>query len=460
VTALVQHLSVHSNRQLLMAQRDCLGFECSTTAAYHASIAQAEEAWTALVREHGLSVLERPDSALLQQLARVGVGCARARRTLWVAWCGGCESVAAYDALCERAERCGDPALFASLAQVDLDLERTFPEHPAFNAGAHCGALPSLRRVLRALSVEEPYVQGQNFVAAFALLALAAPAAPVDAASQCLGFREAEGAAFAVARSLLHNRLRSLFYAPRLATLRFDLARVAASYAAKQPAITFTLAEWKMDVSAFLPRWLLSVFVGSAPSEAVLRFWDVMIASPPQIARRACRHAAMHLLMAASVALQTAQEPAAAAAALRCAGGQLLRVAALAEAVFSTDDDEAAACGGDLHSTAVTPLRARNGSPSSQRKRKAPTECAPSDPLGALMCTPFGAALKQVLSLGDWDARHRASVAPPPPPSSAKRARRSEESELWMQATPVRGAAQAPHGGVAVELTLLKPRKL
>ena len=83
------------------------------------------------------------------------------------------------------APRARLPTCARHAAQINLDVERTFPSHPDFRlpekgaAGGNGRRLEPLRRVLMALAHAHPdvgYTQGMNFIAGWAMLALDASA--------------------------------------------------------------------------------------------------------------------------------------------------------------------------------------------------------------------------------------------------------------------------------------------
>ena len=270
------------------------------------SLTQARSQWETTVADFGgLHRLRRAGDDVAAAVAPCGVGCHTHRADLWVAWAsaGGDDPQAEYEA----ARRC-TPAE-ADEAQVQLDLLRTAPGHPWFSHASAPGIEP-LRRVLLALSVAQPYVQGQNFAACFCISALALGTLSLDESDErvrsCLAAVEAS--TFVVLRSLLHTKLGDVFYSNRMTALRADIATISARFQTHAgptgSRIASALAEWHVDLDALLPRMALCAFVGAAPDEAVLRLWDIMLCAPATYSRAICMHAAEALLHCAAGAIE------------------------------------------------------------------------------------------------------------------------------------------------------------
>jgi len=218
--------------------------------------------------------------------------------------------------------------------QIDLDLERTFPNHAAFrkrswdddvpleNASARGGSsvdgsstsdaatnaasngrmtsndetatnggdddasrgskLEPLRRVLLALAHAVPdvgYTQGMNFVCGWCLLVLdkdeGLGSRDKDAAKHAL-----EECAFWLMRAVLQDVLPG-YFAPGLAALRFDLDALDDEFLAVAPDAHAALEKTGCHLRCFTPRWLLCVMVGTAPAAAALRVWDTLLLDAP-----------------------------------------------------------------------------------------------------------------------------------------------------------------------------------
>jgi hypothetical protein len=344
-------------RQLLLSMAlQALGFEDAhegpvLSPLFLRSLNSAERRWQSAAQA----------APTVQELAAYGLGSSH-RRSFWLHWSQTDEAVAQESfSLCLAHADAATPSseLAESLAQVELDVGRTFAEAQPADADTQ-----SLRRVLRALSAcrealgspHSAYVQGQNFCAAFALLALK------NDSERCT-----EAVAFAVLRELLHVRLAAYFYSTSLAELRQDLDALCEWFSLSQPATHEALQAQGLSLSVLTPRWFLTAFVGAAPAEATLRLWDALLCpalAQPAAARRACRRAAKRLLLAAVSSLGAAHDPQSAAKALRDAAGRLGSCTELCAAALE-------GCGGASDALDTPPPVRSAVEPESGRKRKA-----------------------------------------------------------------------------------------
>ena len=269
----------------------------------------------------------------------------RSRARLWMAWSGArakmlSSSVSYADHLRSASDAArGDSAAARTLKQherqIDLDLERTFPNHAAFRKrswdddpegnrarGGSCAStsdvacsnaatnrrmtsndetaatrddddasrldpsrgskLEPLRRVLLALAHAVPdvgYTQGMNFVCGWCLLVLdedeGLGSRDKDAAKHAL-----EECAFWLMRAVLQDVLPG-YFAPGLAALRFDLDALDDEFLAVAPDAHAALENLGCQLRCFTPRWLLCVMVGTAPAAATLRVWDALLLETP-----------------------------------------------------------------------------------------------------------------------------------------------------------------------------------
>ena len=210
----------------------------------------------------------------------------------------------------------------AHAAQIDLDVERTFPNHPDFRApdkGAPGGTgakLEPLRRVLMALAHSRPdvgYTQGLNFVAGWCMLVLdrdatdhAAPDSETETTDPNAEEARAssEERAYWLCASLLEDALAGYF--PGLASLRDDLDALDADFRAVAPAAHRALDDVGCAVKFFCPRWLLCVMVGTAPTAVTLRVWDAVLVDSDRRPRDVLRRCALAALEARAGAMAAA----------------------------------------------------------------------------------------------------------------------------------------------------------
>jgi hypothetical protein len=199
-----------------------------------------------------------------------------------------------------------------TLQQIELDLQRTFSEQRDFAAalsmkttvfdGSRSAVLAAtdsamdaalaipgagdvhdaLRRLLRAFCVAHPelgYLQSMNFVAAFQLLVMS---------------RREEEAAFWAFEALVTRFLRG-YYAPDMGILRVDCAVVNGLLGVRMPALAGHLEEVGLDLTLFLPRWLLCVFLNCFPADITVRVWDCVLLEQEQGARALLEVSAMRV---------------------------------------------------------------------------------------------------------------------------------------------------------------------
>ena len=211
----------------------------------------------------------------------------------------------------------------AHAAQIDLDVERTFPNHPDFRApdkGAPGGTgakLEPLRRVLMALAHSRPdvgYTQGLNFVAGWCMLVLdrdatdhAAPDSETETTDPNAKEARAssEERAYWLCASLLEDALAG-YFSPGLASLRDDLDALDADFRAVAPAAHRALDDVGCAVKFFCPRWLLCVMVGTAPTAVTLRVWDAVLVDSDRRPRDVLRRCALAALEARAGAMAAA----------------------------------------------------------------------------------------------------------------------------------------------------------
>ena len=183
----------------------------------------------------------------------------------------------------------------AHAAQIDLDVERTFPNHPDFRApdkGAPGGTgakLEPLRRVLMATAPtasERRIHDGRlNFVDGGCMLVLdrdatdhAAPDSETETTDPNAEEARAssEERAYWLCASLLEDRTAGYF--PRFSVVAVDdLDALDADFRAVAPAAHRALDDVGCAVKFFCPRWLLCVMVGTAPTAVTLRVWDAVL---------------------------------------------------------------------------------------------------------------------------------------------------------------------------------------
>jgi len=213
----------------------------------------------------------------MKKLVRKGIP-NRLRGRVWMEVTGAAQLLASnagiYQKLVEEADEAARPE---ALSQIELDLHRTFPDHPGFNAkvrgpegsspprGSRQGgpletpSVQSLRRVLRAYAARNGavgYCQGMNFIAGVMLLFLD------------------EESVFWLLSALLEDILPADYYAQDLIGCTVDLRVFSELLAAKYPKVWRKFTESGVTVEFFALEWFISIFSKTLPSETVLRIWD------------------------------------------------------------------------------------------------------------------------------------------------------------------------------------------
>ena len=199
--------------------------------------------------------------ALVSQVTKHGLD-ESDRARCWYTWSGAPierkKSKRTYEQLCELplSDLPGGPK---DAKQVDLDLPRTFPEHPEFSGLDEEGeGRERLRRILLAASHHTgyAYLQGMNFLAGFLLLVL-----------------ESEQEAFWVFACLLRS-LHKYFGRPNLVGLKEDLNAVSRAVSEREELRKHLRDQGVEDFSLCLPKWLLCGFVLVLETPLLLRAWD------------------------------------------------------------------------------------------------------------------------------------------------------------------------------------------
>lgn len=198
-------------------------------------------ALVSLVSLHGLSETDRP--------------------RCWYTWSGAAvlrkNSKKTYEAILQDAlDSQADGG--ADGKQIDLDLPRTFPEHPSFrDAGSDLWA--PLERILIVASSHTTfgYCQGMNYLAAVVLLVM-----------------RSEQEAFWVFVALL-RALGPYFERRDLRGLKSDLEALQTETSVRLPrAYSHVKSCGLSDFSLCVPKWLLCLFVGAVDAPLLLKVWD------------------------------------------------------------------------------------------------------------------------------------------------------------------------------------------
>lgn len=141
--------------------------------------------------------------------------------------------------------------------QIDKDLQRTFPGHPALDANGR----DALQRVLIAYSKKNTdvgYCQGMNFLAGILLLLMP------------------EENAFWTLSGLMEDYLEG-YYTDQMIEAQVDQLCFEELVKINFPRLVAHLDMLGVQVTWVSGSWFLSVFVNVLPWESVLRVWDVLL---------------------------------------------------------------------------------------------------------------------------------------------------------------------------------------
>ena len=175
--------------------------------------------------------------------------------------------------------------------QIDLDVDRTFPENDIFRTHGK----EALRRILRAYSRRNPktgYCQGMNYIAAFIWLAVRnSDSFNASSSSSNNSRSEAddddkkdeeaiEKTAFWIFTAALdgHALCREIHARDLRGTVReFGVLHSILTWRNKR--LSRYLDDIGVDFACCEPRWLVCVFLESFPSETVARIFDSLFAN-------------------------------------------------------------------------------------------------------------------------------------------------------------------------------------
>ena len=242
------------------------------------------------------------DASLAKRMFRKGVP-HHLRCTAWLAISGAAAArkaaapAAQYQALLARLPVDTD---VVAERQIDQDLHRTFPSHPAMRSES---TRAQLRRVLVALARASPqrgYCQSMNYVSAFALMV----------------FQADEENAFWLLHTALASKAPPELYSRDLQGLHCELKVLEELAEQKSPKAAKKLKALLCLPSLWATEELMTLFTCTLPSETCLRVWDAWLFEGPKVLLRV----ALALLRRAEPALQGATSLQEAVSALRAAG--------------------------------------------------------------------------------------------------------------------------------------------
>ncbi|RLN89191.1 hypothetical protein BBJ28_00010467 [Nothophytophthora sp. Chile5] len=146
----------------------------------------------------------------------------------------------------------------ATLADIDLDITRTYPEHPFFQTGAR--GQDELRSVLCAYALHDPvigYCQSMNFLVGILVL-----------------FMEVEDAFWLLCAMMEPRYLPAANYARSMAGTQTDQLVFRALALQELPVVVARLELCGIQIQLWTLHWFLCAFVCTLPTESALRVWD------------------------------------------------------------------------------------------------------------------------------------------------------------------------------------------
>eukprot|EP00051_Salpingoeca_urceolata_P002998 m.54353 g.54353 ORF g.54353 m.54353 type:complete len:395 (-) comp12455_c1_seq2:127-1311(-) len=146
-------------------------------------------------------------------------------------------------------------------SQIDLDLERTFPDNRRFRDPSPQGCLAKLRNVLYAYSVhnkEMGYCQGMNYVVGLMLLVL-----------------EDEEAAFWLLDVAMDDIVPA-YYLPHMVALKVDNDVLLDFMNDRLPALAAHCEALGVPLGTVTTKWFLNWYIDVMPPDTVLRIWDCL----------------------------------------------------------------------------------------------------------------------------------------------------------------------------------------
>ena len=208
-------------------------------------------------------------TAELRRLVRKGIP-PELRGSVWQVLSGSSERQAAhatgyYAELVRKAES----AEHGSMAEIEKDLRRTFPDNHLYESEE---GLAMLRRVLLAYSLHNPtvgYCQSMNFICAL-----------------CLLFMDEEPAFWlltviveeltCIDLGLPGSGQQMYYYQSDLAGVHIDQAVFGDLLAERLPRISAHFDKLSLPIGPFTVNWFLCLFVNTLPLETSLHVWDCM----------------------------------------------------------------------------------------------------------------------------------------------------------------------------------------
>lgn len=229
-----------------------------------ASLARQKQAWNKrLAKEHRFDRLPN-----LKEICRLGVPAER-RAPAWWALSGAQDLYRAdphgFATNLQKARSGGGAG--GAVAQIEKDLDRTFPSHPFFETDA---GISALRDVLTAFAVRRPdigYCQSMNFIVGILLLFY-----PKEL-DKCYWMLVA----------IVEIVLPPDYYTPSMSGIHVDIMVLQRLLDRKLPAVSAHLKANHIELEIVAISWFLCLFLNSLPIETTLRVWDALFLEKSKI---------------------------------------------------------------------------------------------------------------------------------------------------------------------------------
>lgn len=218
--------------------------------------------------------LESTDHAVLKRLARKGIP-SEYRGRVWYVLSGAIDRHAQYQNLYSRLVQLASNSVESgdapdSLAYVDKDIDRTYPEHPLFRGDDDMRR--KLRNILYAYAMHNPnigYCQSMNFIAGILLFHM-----------------DDEERAFWCFDRLISHIMPSDIYESGMNGLFVQVFVLKQLLRERRPKLHHHFEKIGVDITLFTTAWFLAIYTISFPPETALRVWDALFSEGYKIVYR------------------------------------------------------------------------------------------------------------------------------------------------------------------------------
>ena len=157
---------------------------------------------------------------------------------------------------------------------IDVDLQRTLPDHPLFARPGGASTVFRLKTILLSVAAAVPavgYLQGMNYLCAFVYLLFYEEVHDDDAPPSSL-----DSDVYAVLTSIVTLALPG-YFSQGLTSLLSDTVTLTSLIKHTDPDLSHHLAALGLDLTLLLPQWSLTMLTTSLPWQTVARVWDLLL---------------------------------------------------------------------------------------------------------------------------------------------------------------------------------------